>query len=94
MARLGGLGRSGGCETGWIGEGSLGGLEFAEGFAHDLLGHAGALAALTSDASGLAYFPVAAAAFVNGFAKLTVGDTLAKANVHEQYPLSLLMVRC
>lgn len=62
--------------------GRLGGADFSEGVADDFLGEAGAFAALAGDSSGLADFPVTAAAFIDGFADLTVGNTLAEADIH------------
>src|SRR5690606_24932489 len=74
--------KSGGDEAGRVGEGGLAALYVAEGLAHHLLGQAGALAALGADAEALAHVAIAATAFIDGFADLTVGDTLAEANVH------------
>ncbi|CEG52810.1 conserved hypothetical protein [Stutzerimonas xanthomarina] len=82
MARLHGFSLSSLNKTGRVGEGGLGTLHVAERLAHDLLGDAGALAALGGDAGRFPYFTVAAAAFVDGIANLAVGDTLAKTDVH------------
>ncbi len=79
-------------ETRRVGEGCLGILYVAERLANDLFGNAGAFAALAGDACRFTHFTVAATAFVNGIANLTVGYTLAKADVHEHYPLSSLLV--
>jgi ABC-type uncharacterized transport system permease subunit len=56
----------------------------AEGFAHYLFGQASAFAALAGNAEGFADIAIATAAVVNGFADLTVGNTLAEANVHKR----------
>ena len=64
--RFSGLG-----ETGREGEGGLGILYVAECFAHQLLGDAGAFAALGGHAGGLADLTVTAAAIIDGVANLT-----------------------
>jgi len=84
--------RSGAGVSGGVGEDSLGRLDICERFAYDLLGDAGAFSALGADTGRRAYFPIAAAAFIDGFANLTVGNTLAKTDVHKNYPLSLFDV--
>lgn len=75
--------KSGGDETCRIGKGGLAALHFTEGFTYDLLGQASAFAALTGDAKGGSYITVAAAAFVDGFANLTVSYTFAETDVHD-----------
>ena len=57
-------------------------LQIAEGFAHHLLGQARTLAALAADAEALAHVAIAAATVINRIADLTVGDTLAEADIH------------
>ena len=74
-------------ETGREGEGGLGILYVAECFAHHLLGDAGAFAALGGHAGGLADLTVTAATIVDGIANLTVGDALAKTDVHKHCSL-------
>src|SRR5690606_6692975 len=75
-----------------VGEGGLGRLDISQRFPDDLLGYARAFAALSGDTGCFTNFPIAAAAFIDGFANLTVGDTLAKTDVHKNYPLSLFDV--
>lgn len=84
----------GGGETRRVGEGGLSRLNIAQRFANHLLGDAGAFAALGGNTSRFPNFAVAAAAFIDGFANLTVSDTLAKTDVHKNYPLGLWMTRC
>jgi hypothetical protein len=79
-------------ETRRVGKRYLGALYVTECLANDLLGDAGALAALGCDACRFTYFTVATAAFVDGIANLAVGYTLAKTDIHEHYPLSSLLV--
>lgn len=81
--------RSGDGVSGGIGESGLGRLDIAQGFTYHLLGDTGAFSALGADTGRRAYFPITAAAFIDGFANLTVGNTLAKTDVHKNYPLSL-----
>ncbi|MCY1370440.1 hypothetical protein D9M69_575310 [compost metagenome] len=50
-------------------------LYLGESLLDHLLGQARALAALGAYFQGIAYFAIAAAAFVDGFANLTVSDT-------------------
>ena len=61
----------------------LGGLQFGQGFADHFLGKTGAFTALAGNASGLTYFTVAAATFIDRFADLTVGDASAEADIHK-----------
>ncbi len=65
-------------------------MHVAERLANDLLGDAGALAALGGDAGRFTYFTVTAAAFVDGIANLAVGDTLAKTDVHKALPVEFV----
>ena len=65
-----------------VGERSLGRLDAAQGFTHNLLGNTGTLATLGAYARGSAYFPVTAAAVIDCFTNMTVGNTLAKTDVH------------
>src|SRR5690606_33901090 len=74
--------RSGGAELCRVGEGCLAALEVTEGFTNDLLGEAGALAALGAYAQRLAHVTVAAATFIDCILDLAVGDALAEADVH------------
>ena len=69
-------------------------LDISQRFANYLLGDACAFAALRGDTGRFANLAVAAAAFIYGFANLTVGNTLAKTDVHRNYPLGLWMPRC
>ena len=73
---------SGGDEAYRVSEGGLAALHFGDGLANDLLGQAGALAALAGDAERAADFTIAAAAFVNRIADLCIGDTFTEADVH------------
>ena len=66
-------------------------MDITQGLADHLLGYAGAFPALGSDARRLPDLAVTATTFVDGFANLTVGNTLAKTDVHKNYPLGLLM---
>lgn len=54
----------------------------AEGFAHHLLGKAGAFATLAGNPEGFPHIAIAAATCIDSIADLTVGNTLAEANVH------------
>lgn len=83
---------SGAGVSGGVGETGLGRLQITQGFTHDLLGKAGTFTALGADAGRGAYFPVTAAAFINRFTNMTVGNTLAKTDVHMNYPLRLFDV--
>ncbi|MOA22345.1 hypothetical protein D3C78_1428950 [compost metagenome] len=65
-----------------MGEGELGLVHVVDGVAHQVLGLAGALAALGADTRGLAHLAIAAAALVDGIANLVVGHTQAKTDVH------------
>ena len=58
-------------------------LQFAQRFANDFLGKAGAFAALAGDAGGVTDFLVAAATFIDCIADLTVGDASAEADIHK-----------
>lgn len=75
--------KSGGDEACRVGEGGLAALHFTEGFTYNLLGQASTFAALAGDAKGGPYITVAAAAFVDGFANLTVSYTFAETDVHD-----------
>ena len=57
-------------------------LQVTQGFTHHLLGEAGAFSALAGDTGGLAHVTVAAAAVIDGFADLPVGNALAEADIH------------
>ena len=59
-------------------------MHFGDGFAHDLLGQARALAALAGDAERAAHFTIAAAALVDRIADLRIGDTFTEADVLKQ----------
>lgn len=74
---------SGSDERGLAGKG-LAALHVAESLANDLFGQAGTFAALGANTEIFADITVAAAAFIDCIADLTVGDTLAEANVHGQ----------
>ena len=76
-------------ETGGVDERRLGTLYIAQCFPNNLLSYTCAFAALGGDTRGFAYLTITAAAFVNGFTDLTVGNTLAKTHVHKNYPLGL-----
>ena len=58
-------------------------LDFGEGIAYYLFGKASTFTALHGDSEGFAYVSIAAAAIVDRFADLAVGDTLAKAYIHK-----------
>src|SRR5690606_1098406 len=91
-ARLGDLSLtgSGNAEAGRVGEhGGLPGLNLTDGFTYHLLGNARAFAALRAYAQGFSYFAIAAAAIVDRITDMTVGDTLAKTDVHKHYSLRL-----
>lgn len=77
---------------GGVGETCLGRLEITQSFTHDLLGNTGTFTTLGADASCGAYFPITAAAFINRITNMTVGNTLAKTDVHMNYPLRLFDV--
>ena len=59
-------------------------MHFAQGVTYHLLGQAGAFAALAGDAEGGANIAVTAAAFIDGFANLTVSNTFAETDVHDE----------
>jgi len=90
-ARPYGFSLSGVSEACGVGERRLGILYVVERLSNDLLGDASAFSALTGHAGRFTDFTVAAAAFIDGLAELTVGDALAKTDVHKHYPLSSLM---
>jgi hypothetical protein len=73
---------SGGGEFYREGNRGMGRAKLGKGFAYYFLGKTSTLAALTGNTCGLAYFTITAAAFVNGFADLAVGNTLAEADIH------------
>ena len=60
-------------------------LQLAQGLADHLFGEAGAFPALGADTGAIAHLTVAAATFVDRFADLGIGDTLAEADVHSGY---------
>ena len=64
----------------------LGIVQVCQAVAEDLLGHAGAFAALGADLGGLADFGIAAAAFHDGFTDMAVGYTHTKTDVHGRKP--------
>jgi hypothetical protein len=78
---------SGGDEVARIGHGALGTLHFAQGFAYDLLGQAGAFATLAGHTEAGTNITIAAAAFVDRIADLAVGYTFAETDIHEESPL-------
>ena len=61
---------------------ALGALQFAERIANDLFGQARALSALGADAGALAHLAIVASTIVDRIADLSIGDTLAEADVH------------
>jgi hypothetical protein len=72
-----------GCKFNWKRYRRLGRLQFGQGLADNVLGEAGTFAALTRNASGLTDFLIAAAAFIDCIADLTVGDASAETNIHK-----------
>ena len=60
----------------------MGSADFREGVTNHFLGEAGAFPALAGYPCSLADFPITAAAFIDGFTDLTVGNTCAEANIH------------
>src|SRR3990167_5406253 len=72
----------GGNKICWVGHGRLAALNFAQGVTYHLFGQASAFAALAGNAEGGAHVTIAAAAFVDGFADLTVSNTFAETHVH------------
>ena len=62
----------------------LGGLKFSQRLANDLLGKAGAFAALAGHVGGGSDFLVAAASFIDRIADLSVGDADTKTHIHRE----------
>ena len=60
----------------------LGGLKFSQRLANDLLGKAGAFAALAGHVGGGSDFLVAAASFIDRIADLSVGNADTKTHIH------------
>lgn len=58
-------------------------MKFGQGFAHDLLGKAGAFTTLRGNTECLANVAITAAAFENGIPDLAVSNTLAETNIHK-----------
>ena len=73
---------SGGDKVGGVGHARMTALQIAQGIAYHLFGQACTFAALASNPEGVAHIAIAAAAIVDGFAYLTVGNTFAEADVH------------
>lgn len=73
---------SGGDKVGGVGHARVTALQVAQGVAYHLFGQAGTFTALAGNPEGVAYVAIAAAAIVNGFTYLTVGNTFTEADVH------------
>lgn len=82
--------RSGAGVSGGVGEIGLGRLKITQGLTYDLLGKTGTFTALRADAGCGAHFSVAAATFINRFTNMTVGNTLAKTDVHIELPVEVV----
>lgn len=67
----------------------MGSLYITQCLSNHLLGYTCAFATLAGNTGSFAHLTIAAAAFVDGFTNLTVGNTLAKTDVHMNYPLGL-----
>ncbi len=84
----------GGSKTCRVSKRGAGILDIAQGFANDLLGDTSAFTTLRGYASRVSHVPITAAAFIDGFTDLAVGNALAKTHVHMNYPLGLRWLRC
>lgn len=60
----------------------MAGLQLGEGFTHHFLRQAGTFPTLAGDTQGLADVTIAAAPFHDCFTDLSVGNTLAEADIH------------
>ncbi len=58
------------------------GLQLGQGFTHHFLRQAGTFAAFAGDTQGLADVTITAASFHDCFTDLSVGNTLAEADIH------------
>ena len=67
-------------------------LQFGQCVAHHFLGQAGAFSTFTRNAQCFADFTITAAAFQNCIPDLTVGDTLAEANIHKLWTVAGLLL--
>ena len=73
---------SSGNKIGGVGQARVIALQIIQRIAHHLLGQACAFTALAGNPEGVAYIAIAAAAIIDGFAYLTVGNTFAETDVH------------
>ena len=60
------------------------GLQFGQGFTHHFLRQAGTFPTLAGDTQGLADVTIAAASFHDCITDLSVGNTLAEADIHKE----------